>query len=201
MSNRVMDTVGRIPAFQWRHVPTASNPADVASRGMAPAALIEFQLWWQGPPWLLLPPLQWPCKTSWRSQRNVVEMKPVVLIATPALVDLTKRFSNYTHCKRIVTWCRRFMLNCWKSRGDRDLSTRLSLAELEQTHVQLLKLSQGRSFRADRAALACFNQVPRQSSIANPRPYLDSDGLLGRLKNSTLTPNQKHPIIRTDSPN
>ena len=58
--NRVMDTVGRIPASQWRHVPTTSNPADVASRGMAPAALIEFQLWWQGPPWLLLPPLQWP---------------------------------------------------------------------------------------------------------------------------------------------
>ena len=31
VSNCVADTIKRIPAKQWRHVPTAENPADVAS--------------------------------------------------------------------------------------------------------------------------------------------------------------------------
>lgn len=39
--------------FQWRHVPTATNPADLASRGVMPADLINQQLWWHGPAWLL----------------------------------------------------------------------------------------------------------------------------------------------------
>ncbi len=47
--NRVLDTIERIPAAQWRHVPTNCNPADVASRGIETAKLICFQLWWQDP--------------------------------------------------------------------------------------------------------------------------------------------------------
>ena len=36
------------------------NPADCASRGLYPSDLIHHQLWWNGPPWLLLQSSDWP---------------------------------------------------------------------------------------------------------------------------------------------
>ena len=45
---------------QWHHVPTSSNPADMASKGMFPEELIHLELWWKGPPWLVKAPHLWP---------------------------------------------------------------------------------------------------------------------------------------------
>ncbi len=63
--NRVVDTISRIPAAHWRYVPTDCNPADIASRGAMPSQLISFELWWNGPTWLLQPPSAWPISTDW----------------------------------------------------------------------------------------------------------------------------------------
>lgn len=41
ISNRVGDTLARIPSSHWRHVPTSSNPADLASRRVSPRELVE----------------------------------------------------------------------------------------------------------------------------------------------------------------
>lgn len=54
----------------WRYVPTADNPADLASRG---GHVEEAELWWHGPRWLGSPEL-WPVdvlnKPSEESQRE-----------------------------------------------------------------------------------------------------------------------------------
>ena len=42
--------------IQWRHVPTADNPADLASRG---GQVTNAELWWNGPTWLR-DPENWP---------------------------------------------------------------------------------------------------------------------------------------------
>ena len=44
VSNRVGDTASRIPPPHWRHVPTTSNPADLASRGVYPKELVNSSL-------------------------------------------------------------------------------------------------------------------------------------------------------------
>ncbi len=49
-----------VPSDQWRHVRSASNPADLASQGTTVTNLLESSLWWEGPPWLKLPPEAWP---------------------------------------------------------------------------------------------------------------------------------------------
>ena len=41
VGNRVGDTLARIPSSHWRHVPTSSNPADLASRRVSPRELVE----------------------------------------------------------------------------------------------------------------------------------------------------------------
>ena len=46
VGNRVSEILDITSPSQWRHVPTASNPADCASRGMSPSELSQHHLWW-----------------------------------------------------------------------------------------------------------------------------------------------------------
>lgn len=52
VANRVAEVQRLLPAVHWRHVKTASNPADLATRGIPPADLQGAELWWSGPTWL-----------------------------------------------------------------------------------------------------------------------------------------------------
>ncbi|KRZ81445.1 hypothetical protein T08_8363, partial [Trichinella sp. T8] len=52
VANRVQEILSRTEPSQWRHSPTADNPADKLSRGCALDTLREDKLWWNGPAWL-----------------------------------------------------------------------------------------------------------------------------------------------------
>ncbi len=60
VSNRVTQIVSLVPAEQWRYVSSDDNPADCAWRGSTIKELLANILWWNGPPWLQLPPSDWP---------------------------------------------------------------------------------------------------------------------------------------------
>ena len=60
VANRVSRIVDRIAPNRWRHVSGVDNPADCASRGIFPSELLQHDLWWRGPNWLLLDPSSWP---------------------------------------------------------------------------------------------------------------------------------------------
>ena len=64
----------------WRYVPTADNPADLASRG----GHVEADLWWRGPRWLASPEL-WPAdalnETSEESQTESKLVQKVLGVA------------------------------------------------------------------------------------------------------------------------
>ena len=55
-SHRVKNILRKIPVHHWRYVDTNHNPADLASRGIAPKGLIDSNLWWSGLLLLSLPP-------------------------------------------------------------------------------------------------------------------------------------------------
>ena len=110
---------------------------------------------------------------------------------------------NYNHLKRVMSWCLRFVFNCRSSPEARLHLSKLSLSELQNTETKLIKLSQERSFKAERNKLLSTGAVSRGGCLSHLRPYLDEDGLIrvgGRLEKSALTTGQKHPIIlhRTD---
>ena len=60
IGNRVTQILDLTPADSWKHVISEENPADCASRGIFPSELLTHDLWWKGPPWLSLPPSDWP---------------------------------------------------------------------------------------------------------------------------------------------
>uniref|UniRef100_A0A1I8AFR5 Integrase catalytic domain-containing protein n=1 Tax=Steinernema glaseri TaxID=37863 RepID=A0A1I8AFR5_9BILA len=45
---------------EFRHVPTADNPADIGSRGLPAKELAQSSLWWKGPTWLEQDRERWP---------------------------------------------------------------------------------------------------------------------------------------------
>ncbi len=59
-ANRVTAINELIPSAQWRHVSTNFNPADLASHGTMVETLLSTTLWWEGPTWLKLSPVDWP---------------------------------------------------------------------------------------------------------------------------------------------
>nr|XP_037868121.1 uncharacterized protein LOC119628750 [Bombyx mori] len=75
VSNRVSEILRRVPADRWHHVPSADNPADAASPGLLPAALVQHDLWYRGPSWLHLGqnswPIQNPVRDTCEEKRNV----------------------------------------------------------------------------------------------------------------------------------
>ena len=143
-----------------------------------PQHVINFELWWKGPTWLLQP--------------------PAVLLTVPPLQDFTEDFSNYNSLKRVVTWCLRYIFICRSSLEAKLHSSKLSLNELEVAENRLIKLSQERSFKAELNKLRFSGTVSHGSCISHLRPYLDENGLIrvgGRLEKSALSEDQKHPII------
>ena len=140
--NQVMDMISRIPATHRRYVPTECNPADIASRGAIPSQLISFELWWNGPTWLLQPPSAWPASTDWRNQKDLSETKPVVLLTAAPLENFTELFSSYTKLKRVMTWCLHFICNCRSIQKDKLSSSRhlMSCRLLRPGHLNSAKV-------------------------------------------------------------
>ena len=199
VSNRVGDTVARIPAQHWRHVPTASNPADLASRGVSPKELVINDLWWQGPDWLLQSPEIWPSRTDWKKKnRDLPELRSVVMTVGPPEDTLIERFSSYSRLLRIVTWCMRFVFNLRQRVEERRLNSLLTPQELRRVELIFLRQSQSRSFLEEKNCLQNGRDIPRRSTLLQRRPFLDADGLLrvgGRLRRLELNDGQKHPVI------
>ena len=56
---------------QWRYCPSASNPADLLSRGVPVGTLVdESSIWWRGPKWLCQWAVTWPV---WSGSSSHVE--------------------------------------------------------------------------------------------------------------------------------
>jgi len=53
VENRVNEIRKIVPADFWSHCPGTENPADIPSRGIAPAELASSKLWRYGPDWLI----------------------------------------------------------------------------------------------------------------------------------------------------
>lgn len=92
----------------WRHVGTAENPADLATRGLTPLELKGSNLWWDGPPWLCKGKQYWP--TNPDIPDTTLETRPVkVHIArSTEQEDILERFSCLSRALHVVAYIFRF---------------------------------------------------------------------------------------------
>ncbi len=196
VANRVSQILDLMPASTWRYVPSSQNPADCASRGVLPSALLEHDLWWDGPAWLLNEPSTWPVIPKTHSQQ---ETAPEIHILTVQVekFDLVSRYSSFTQLKRIIAFIYRFYRACQKkNRTWSDHS--LSPLELNHSLNVIVYLSQCVFFPSEVLCLQAEKELPTGSNLRCLNPFLDSNKLMrvgGRLRHSRLGYNHRHPFI------
>ena len=197
-ANTVADITDRIPPTCWRYVSTLDNPTDVASRGMSSKELRNFALWWQGPPWLPLPPEDWPIRTDLTPIRDLPEIKTTAMTMSLGEEDISQRFSSYKNLLRVISWCRRFASNCRAGKEKRLTDPSLCLEEIEDTEKYLFQQLQLYYFGPEIQCLRASKSLPANSAILDRRPVLDQQGLLrvgGRLRQADSTFTSHHPVI------
>ena len=171
---------------RWNHIPSEINPADIATREEAALKFVSNDLWWFGPPFLKnkieIP--NFCIQTS-----GIVEVEPVsVMVVAPVLnygignVVNMERYSSLMKLLRITAYILRFVL---KKKG---ISEEVSAEEIEDAMNRWIKYEQKLMIADEQHLNKC-----RQLNL-----FSDGEGLLrlkGRLENSHLLYDEKHPVF------
>ncbi|XP_058446157.1 uncharacterized protein LOC131427192 [Malaya genurostris] len=175
VANRTSTILDLLPRSSWNHVASVDNPADCASRGVLPVDLVNHTLWWSGPNWLQDDSERW--KTE----------------SISPLPEETMMF-----IKRVLAWVNRFKTNALgKLRKQTLVSGNLTPSEIQHADTQLSRLAQFEQFGRD-LDLIRKGLEPKNAQLKSAYPFFDGQGTLrvsGRLQNSGLPYNMRHPVI------
>lgn len=198
VANRVAQTQELIPLESWRHIASADNPADCASRGISASLLVDHSLWWAGPPWLKLPRCDWPSPQFVPvdlSSSDETKTTPLAILTTAHHKEwnLLSTFSSWNKLQRIVALILRFLHNC---RGSERIKGPLMSQEITKARLKIFSLVQQATFADEMSSLQ--NQRDCSTRLQRLKPFLDSDGILrvgGRLNRSSLPSDVRHPVL------
>lgn len=199
VSNRVIDIQSRSNSDRWHYIPTRQNPADLLTRGISPSELMSSNLWWNGPPFLAhFDAAMWPTPAGIPSELPEVksDVHSHVSVKGEPLINF-ENFSSLSKLERIMSYCLRFIHNCRVSADNRRHGC-LTRSEVHTSHLVLLKLIQGDTFRAEINSLSNNQSVGKKSKLHSLNPILDHNGIIrvnGRLRNSKYNFEKKFPVL------
>lgn len=204
--NRVASIQELNPTAKWHYVPGKQNPADCASRGLAPARLINHELWWNGPKWLSQSNLSWPAQQFKPSSQAHTEERPGISLYTTKVVEesshplwyLISKYSSLYKLLRITALCMRF-ISILRKKESSSLALK-PLTPQEQLDAQLtwVRIIQQIHFSSELKALREGLQLPQGHFISKLTAFIDHQGVLrvgGRLQNAQLDEETIHPMI------
>ena len=205
VSNHVSHIVDLVGPDHWHHVSGTDTPADCASRGLYPSDLLNHQLWWKGPEWLLLDSSEWPQQSSLPQNELSDEFNEVChhTIAVPMEPIISEDcYSSFTHLKRVPAWVIQFFHNCCaRKKGTDRITSTLTVSELQQAETYWTLRSQKAYFKHEIHAINPNHEISNSSNLLPLHPFLDSSGLLrvvGRQRNSKISYQRQHPVILHD---
>ncbi|XP_055686030.1 uncharacterized protein LOC129791706 [Lutzomyia longipalpis] len=209
IANRVEKIHQLVNRNVWKHVESAQNPADIASRGICPSQLSQNALWWNGPSWLSRNEREWPvnendtppakaedrensCTTTNKKeeddQRNVMGHQAVCALSTEGgdkavQNPLTMKYDSLNKAIRITAYCKRFLQLC---RGEKPETPHLSSKELNDAELILVKQLQEQHFEKEIQLLSAGRQIPTTNKLLTLDPFLDENGILRPHKEQVL---------------
>ena len=212
VSNRVAQIQETVPRRNWYHVPTELNPADLASRGMPVADLLDSKLWWKGPDFLhdfvtcfpAQPTDEIPSECAAEERKVPLTVSSVSkttdLPSFLNLIDLTAYEHVYKVCN-ILALVLRFVAVLRKQAKKIDLPVFITSNERRVVLARLTKAVQDVEFSEEIALLEKGCQLPRRNRLSTLYPFVDpDDGLLkvgGRLqaRSGSLSDHTMYPAI------
>ena len=190
VANRLSQTTTMVPPKAWKYVPTKLNPADVATRGATVAELKKHHLWWQGPPWLLKEPIQYPEQPSASIYQKLkdteLRAKEQSVNAVVRVECMEEKFNSYKKLLRVVCWIKRLVKTKIKNPN-----LNLTTAEAKAASNILVSISQWRSFPKEMKNITADppQDISQKSTVLTLRPRVDDKGILrvgGRLNHTSL---------------
>ncbi|XP_050294945.1 uncharacterized protein LOC126735061 [Anthonomus grandis grandis] len=204
--NRVSEIQQLTNINSWHHISSTENPADIISRGTNPQDLKSCSLWWHGPSFLSKPTEFWPKNTNILNFKRkppdpgILELNPKSIILTSAHIErnsLFDKFSDYNKLVNVTAYCLRFVQNIKSPKTIRQIG-HLTPTERQNALNTLVIMAQVECFCDDIRNLKVKGNVKPQSKLKSLNPFIDSQGILrvgGRLKNSLLDYQTKHPML------
>lgn len=200
VSNRVAQVLDLTNASQWRHVPTASNPADLITRGCLAETLYENSLWWHGPEWLSKDECNWP-SSNVNLPSEIPELRiihSILVVNKQTECFLVNRYSSWARLSRITAYLLRFCSNTRINKSSLRHFGPLSVLEINRAIALLLKNFQAHAFGQEVSDLKANKVVGRHSPLRTLNPFMDSEGLVrvgSRLTNANIAFDSKFPIV------
>ncbi|XP_062556845.1 uncharacterized protein LOC134221673 [Armigeres subalbatus] len=203
VGNRVSKIQHKSQNCEWNHVAGRENPADVISRGLPAADLMECERWWRGPSWLRCDKDAWPIPVDGGIDQEAFKeaRKSSHITASPSPTfaeDYVNQFSNFQHMLRITAYWRRYFANLRLPRTERVVSSPLTTVELQGAELALIRLVQMDSFPTELKAVEAQQLVSSRSRLRWFNPLIDSDGVLrigGRIGRSAQSYDSCHQIL------
>lgn len=194
VSNRISRIQTLTSTMNWMYIPTEQNPADILSRGASPLDICKSKLWLLGPNFLKQRKSLWPTLPN-----RIVELperrKYTVLTTTNVSDNLSecKFLNSFDKICRVYGYIHKF--------GSKVVNERrgpLTLKDVQMGTFLLLRLVQRTCFKNEYTRLLKGEAIENTSPLISLDPLMDEHGVLrvgGRLQNSSLDYNAKHPII------
>lgn len=182
----------------WHHVSTQHNPVDCASRGLYLSELVDHPFWWNGPPFLLESPENWPSFVIDSRKYDLIAANEarkcaVLLINTKCGInEVLLRCSSLEKVLHIIAYCLRFLQPRIRTAhimvvdvNEKANALKALIYYVQQTYFSddIVRLTKG---------LRCSNNIRKLD------PFIDEHGLIrvgGRLANTDLPYVHKHPCL------
>lgn len=185
VANRVTKIQELMPPGNWFHVTTQHNSnADCLSRGLLPSELLVHPTWFNGPSYLTENQTTWPITTIGQPTTPFPEEKRLVLVTVDLkvnfLLDVAKKYSSWSKILHILVYVFRFLKQLPKR-------SQITIKDLKFVELKLLLAVQKKYFGKD-----------FQKKYSNLSPFKDDSEIIrvgGRLSNSSLPYENKHPIL------
>lgn len=197
VANRVGEIQRLTSVDDWRHVSSANNSADILSRGLEPHELAMSQSWWHGPEFLSKNEVSWP-SGNFVHLENIPELKKTFAacarVETSIVDELISKYSSLDKACRVLAYCLRFSKTYRPNPPTRFVAHTEMLAALDR----MCRIVQGQSFLNEYRALKNGKVLDTTSTLLSLAPFMTTDGLIrvgGRLQNSDLSPDARHPIL------
>ena len=195
IANRVREILTCEAERRW--IPGEHNPADLPTRGTSAADLKDNFLWWHGPVWLCSVEKHWPVRSVLSIAVNPNENDSATMALMSVKFTMTW-LTELTDPTRTSKWNRTLRSLCWIRRWKyTNPNVGIQPEELSQATSLIFQQVQRKFFQQELFAVENGETIPRQSTIFTLHPFLE-DGLIrmgGRLQQSMLTHNEKHPVI------
>ena len=206
MKNRVNKIKQMTDVDDWYYINTNLNPADIGTRESSVTKLAKNNLWWYGPPFLREDVIKLKNVLAKKNNSELVlhnsvsddvlaQVESGVVAMVDSVTDVKngignivnfESYNNLMKLLRIIVSVKRFINNCLKVK-----KKETGEIIVEQTNEALKLCIQWEQITI--VYEKGFNNLRKQLSL-----FFDTDRILrlkGRLKNSHLTFDAKHPIL------